>query len=78
MESPINFEQFKSNPITAVAFMAVLTVGYLFYELRSSHEEQLGQQDARIEQLEEKIEKYEDKLDELNQKLIECLRVNNQ
>jgi chaperonin cofactor prefoldin len=77
MESPINFEQFKSNPISAIAFIAVLTVGYLFYELRSSHEEQLEQQDVRIEQLEEKIEKYEDKLDELNQKLIECLRINN-
>lgn len=76
MESPISFEQFKSNPISAIAFIAVLTVGYLFYELRSSHNEQLDAQDARIEQLEEKIEKYEDKLDELNQKLIECLRVN--
>jgi len=76
MESPISFEQFKSNPISAVAFIAVLTVGYLFYELRASHNEQLKDQDVRIEQLEEKIEKYEDKLDELNQKLIECLRVN--
>jgi len=77
MESPINFEQFKSNPISAIAFIAVLTVGYLFYELRSSHEEQLEQQDVRIKQLKEKIKKYEDKLDELNQKLIECLRINN-
>jgi chaperonin cofactor prefoldin len=77
MESPISFEQFKSSPITAIAFIAVLTVGYLFYELRSSHQEQLEDQDNRIEQLEEKIEKYEDKLDELNQKLIECLKVNN-
>ncbi len=77
MESPISFEQFKSNPISAIAFVAMLTVGYLYYELRASHNEQIEAQDARIEQMEDKIEKYEDKLDELNQKLIECLRVNS-
>lgn len=77
MKSPISFEQFKSNPIAAIAFISVLAVGYLFYELRASHEEQLNNQNIRIEQLESKIDDYEDKLDELNNKLIECLRVSS-
>ena len=76
MPSPISFEQFKSNPLAAIAFVALIAVGYLFYELRASHEEQLANQDLRIEQLEAKVDEYEEKLDELNRKFIECLRVN--
>ena len=76
MSSPISFEQFKSNPVSAIAFVALVAVGYLFYELRASHEGQLIKQDYRIEQLESKIDEYEEKLDEINKKLIECLRVN--
>lgn len=77
MKSPISFEQFTSNPIGAVAFISVLAVGFLFYELRESYNEQLLNQEERIEKLEGKLETYEVKLDELNQKLLECLRVNN-
>jgi chaperonin cofactor prefoldin len=77
MKLPISFEQFNSNPIGAIAFIAVIAVGFLFYELRSSYNEQLHDQDIRIEKLEGKIETYENKLDELNKKLLECLNVRN-
>ncbi len=77
MKLPINFEQFTSNPIGAIAFISVLSVGFLFYELRESYNEQLLNQEERIEKLENKVETYESKLDELNQKLLECLKVNN-
>ena len=73
MKLPISFQEFKSNPTAAIAFLAVLTVGYLFYELRNTYEEQQEAQNIRIEQLENKNERYEDKLEELNIKLIECL-----
>lgn len=76
MELPINFEQFKKSPITAVAFLMLLVVGYLFYELRTSHSHQVDRQEVRIETLEKKVEDYEEKLEELNQKLIECFLVN--
>jgi chaperonin cofactor prefoldin len=78
MASPINFEQFKSNPIAAIAFVSVLTVGYLFNEIRTSHDEQLDNQNKRIEQLEERVEEYQNRLEEVNKKLIECLAVRNQ
>lgn len=78
MPSPISFEQFKSNPIAGIAFIAVISVGVLFYELRNSYNEQLENQDQRIEKLENKIDEYQKRLEEVNQKLIECLAVRNQ
>lgn len=78
MKLPISFQEFKSNPTAAIAFLAVLTVGYLFYELRNTYEEQQEAQNIRIEQLEGKNERYEDKLEELNIKLIECLGTHTQ
>lgn len=73
MKLPISFQEFKSNPTAAIAFLAILTVGYLFYELRNTYEEQQEMQNIRIEKLEQKNERYEVKLDEVNKKLRECL-----
>ncbi len=78
MSSPINFEQFKTNPIAAIAFVAVISVGYLFNEIRTSHDEQLDNQNKRIIQLEERVEEYQERLEDVNKKLIECLAVRNQ
>lgn len=73
MKLPISFQEFKSNPTAAIAFLAILTVGYLFYELRNTYEGQQEMQNIRIEKLEQKNERYEVKLDEVNKKLRECL-----
>ena len=73
MKLPISFQEFKSNPTAAIAFLAIITVGYLFYELRNTYEEQQEMQNIRIEKLEQKNERYEVKLDEVNKKLRECL-----
>jgi uncharacterized membrane-anchored protein YhcB (DUF1043 family) len=73
MSLPIKFEQFLKHPIAAVAFCMLLAVGYLFYELRDSYNNQLKDQNIRIEKLEEKIEEYEDKLEKMNQKFLECI-----
>lgn len=78
MKLPISFQEFKSNPTASIAFLAVLTVGYLFYELRNTYEKQQEAQNIRIEQLEDKNERYEDKLEELNIKFIECLGTQTQ
>ena len=78
MASPISFEQFKNNPITAIAFVAIITVGYLFNQITTSHEKQLEDQDERIEQLEDRVELYQQRLEEVNTKLVECLALKNQ
>jgi uncharacterized membrane-anchored protein YhcB (DUF1043 family) len=78
MASPISFEQFKNNPITAIAFVAIIAVGYLFNQIITSHEKQLKDQDERIEQLDERVELYQQRLEEVNIKLVECLALKNQ
>jgi len=32
---PVNFEQFKKNPVAAVAFCMLVAVSYLYFDLRS-------------------------------------------
>jgi len=76
MSSPISFEQFKSNPTAGIAFVAIIAVMFLFYELRTSHKIQLESQEARIETLENKLVIYEDRLEEVNKRLIECISIN--
>ena len=49
MKLPISFEQFKSNPIAAVAFTMLLTVGYLYIDLRATDKEQIEKATAKIE-----------------------------
>ena len=78
MANPISFDQFKSNPIAAVAFAMLLAVGYLFMELRSTHQVQLEEYNERITKLEADNAEYKRALNEVNEKLIECFRLNRQ
>jgi hypothetical protein len=54
---PINFEQFKKNPIAAVAFCMLLAVSYLYFDLRSGYKEQIEKANQKIEALDMKIDK---------------------
>lgn len=88
MKSPITFEQFTKNPISAIAFAALAVIGYLYVDMMDIHESQLKNLESscvqriedhkeRIESLEETILRYEDKLEAINEKLLECLDTNN-
>jgi hypothetical protein len=54
---PINFEQFKKNPVAAVAFCMLLAVSYLYMDLRSGYKEQIEKANQKIEALDVKIDK---------------------
>ena len=54
---PVNFEQFRKNPIAAVSFCMLLAVGYLYIDLRSGYKEQIEQANAKIEVLDSKIDR---------------------
>ena len=54
---PINFDQFRKQPVTAVAFCMLLAVGYLYLDLRSGYKEQIEQANAKIEVLDAKIDR---------------------
>jgi hypothetical protein len=54
---PVNFEQFKKNPVAAVAFCMLLAVSYLYMDLRSGYKEQIEKANQKIEALDMKIDK---------------------
>ena len=40
---PIGFEQFRKNPVAAVAFCMLLAVSYLYMDLRSNNQAQIDE-----------------------------------
>jgi hypothetical protein len=54
---PISFEQFRKNPVAGVAFLALVGVSYLYYDVKSSYTEQLENSNKKIDALDTKIDK---------------------
>lgn len=54
---PVSFEQFRKNPVAAVAFCMLLAVGYLYYDLRDGYKEQIETSNKKIDALDVKIDK---------------------
>ncbi len=54
---PVSFDQFKKNPIAAVAFCMLVAVSYLYIDLRSGYKEQIEKSNHKIDQLDIKIDK---------------------
>ena len=82
------FEDFTKNPTSAVAFIALVAVGYLYIDQKALHAAQLEaekescariemQLQERVSSLEQTIIRYEAKLEEINEKLLECLEKSN-
>ena len=76
MKLPVSFDQFKKNPIAAIAFLLVIVVGYLYIDNKAVHSQQLEEHKYSIERLEAEEEQLEEKLDKINEKLLECLSIN--
>ena len=82
------FEDFKSNPTSAIAFAALIAVGYLYFNQQDLHAQQLQlekdscarietQLQERVSSLEQTVVRYESRLEEMNEKLLECLEKRN-
>ena len=54
---PVSFDQFRKNPIAAVAFCMLLAVSYLYVDLRSGYKEQIEKSNQKIDALDIKIDK---------------------
>jgi len=54
---PVNFEQFRKNPVAAVAFCMLLAVSYLYVDLRSGYKEQIEKSNQKIDALDIKIDR---------------------
>ena len=77
MKLPVSFDQFKINPITAISFILILVVGYLYVDNKMVYSQQLDEHKNRIEKLESDELRLEEKLDKMNEKLLECLSINH-
>ena len=40
---PVSFDQFRKNPVAAVAFCMLLAVSYLYMDLRSGNQQQIDE-----------------------------------
>lgn len=87
MKAP-TFEDFKKSPTSTIAFIALLAVGYLYFDQQELHAQQLqlekescarieSQLQERVSSLEQTIIRYESRLEEINEKLIECFEKSN-
>ena len=54
---PVSFDQFRKNPIAAVAFCMLLAVSYLYFDLRSGYKEQIEKANQKIDAMDIKIDK---------------------
>jgi len=63
----ISFKEFASNPIVALLFMALMAVGYLYYDNKSTLTNQ-------VDTLQEEVRILKEDYKELNQKFIETLK----
>ena len=54
---PISFDQVRKNPVAGVAFLALVGVSYLYYDVKSSYTEQLENSNKKIEALDLKIDR---------------------
>lgn len=59
---PINFSDFRKNPVAAVAFCMLLAVGYMYIDLRTGYKQQIEDAHAKIDALDKKIEIMQIKL----------------
>ncbi|MAH51495.1 hypothetical protein CMI37_37110 [Candidatus Pacearchaeota archaeon] len=69
MNLPVSFNQFKKNPIAAVAFLLVLVVGYLYMDLSRSWEQRHADMKVELSTLKNDYEDLQDKYLELIEKL---------
>ncbi len=54
---PVSFDQFRKNPVAAVAFCMLLAVSYLYVDLRSGYKEQIEKSNQKIDALDLKIDR---------------------
>lgn len=54
---PVTFDQFKKNPIAAVAFCMLVAVSYLYYDVKTGYADQIKISNEKMNNLELKIDR---------------------
>jgi hypothetical protein len=62
MTLPINFEQFAKDPLKAIMFLVVCSVGYLYLDNKANLTSQIEKCDKNVQQVYHKVDVLEDRL----------------
>jgi hypothetical protein len=54
---PVTFDQFKKNPVAAVAFCMLVAVSYLYYDVKTGYADQIRISNEKMNNLELKIDR---------------------
>jgi hypothetical protein len=54
---PVSFEEFKKQPVAAVAFCMLVAVSYLYYDVKTGYGDQIEKSNQKIDALELKVDK---------------------
>lgn len=71
MKVPVSFEQFKKNPIAAIAFLLVIVVAYLYVDVKTVLNERIDELKVEVYSLKNDYEDLQDKYLELIEKIKE-------
>ena len=71
MKVPVSFEQFKKNPIAAIAFLLVIVVAYLYVDVKTVLNERIDELKIEVSSLKNDYEDLQDKYLELIEKIKE-------
>jgi uncharacterized membrane-anchored protein YhcB (DUF1043 family) len=58
MKLPVSFDQFQKNPVAAIAFVALVAIGYLYVDQKMTNAKVDDRCQTRVLDLEQKVDKY--------------------
>lgn len=58
MKMPVSFDQFQKNPVAAIAFIALVAIGYLYVDQKMTNGKIDDRCQTRVTDLEVKVDKY--------------------
>ena len=56
MKLPITFEQFSKDPTKGLLFLVIVSIGYLYVDIKLSNSDLIGKYDERVAGQDQKIE----------------------
>lgn len=69
MKLPVSFDQFQKNPVAAIAFIALVAIGYLYVDQKMTSETIDDRCQTRVNELEVKVDKYTEHIRKLDSAL---------
>ena len=69
MKLPVSFDQFQKNPVAAIAFIALVAIGYLYVDQKMTSETIDDRCQTRLNELEAKVDKYTEHISRLDSAL---------